>query len=133
MRLPLATKRQVWELLGYRPSSEQAAAHDSDAPHVLIIGGEGGGKSTCGSMEALPHALLMPYTVDRFGPRSRPLPDAIYRDRLYWLVGPEFDDCRPEFSFLVDAIQDLLLCHDPPRLVKRLARRDAVVRVYALN
>lgn len=109
-RLPLKAKQQLWNQLDYYPSDEQAQTHASSDPHVLIVGGEGGGKSFCGAMEVLPHALLMPYPVTHGGlPRGRSsnLPAPIYRDRLGWLVGPEFEDCRPEFGYLVDQLEVL--------------------------
>ena len=122
-RLPLDAKDVLWEQVNYRPSEEQQHAHRSKSQHVLIIGGEGGGKSTSGSMELLPHALLMPYEVTRGGPRNMKLPQHVYRDRLYWLVGPEFEDCRPEFTYIVDALE-ILQSQLGDKLIQKLTFPD---------
>jgi hypothetical protein len=100
-RLPLASKQQFWELAEYRPSPEQLKAHESPATHVVIIGGEGGGKSYSGSLELAPHGMLPPYEAVSRRRAAR------LRNRLYWLVGPDYEACRPEFIALAELYEDL--------------------------
>ncbi len=100
-RLPLAEKAGLWEKVGYVPSPDQQKAHISQTQHVIVIGGERGGKSFSAALEGLPHGLLLPFKAGMRRGRE------IYRPRLYWLVGPEFDDCRPEFKFLYEAYMEL--------------------------
>lgn len=83
---PLAAQRAIrdflWHRVGYKPSPAQLAAHDSPARVRLIAGGERAGKSHSAAMEL-------------FG--------RILQGRLYWIVGPEYDLCRPEFDYVLDA------------------------------
>ena len=100
-RLPTEYKKQFWDKAEYSPSVEQLKAHDSTAAHVIIIGGEGGGKSFAGAMELAPHGLLPPFENTQ-GRRA-----ARIRNRLYWLVGPDYEACRPEFIMLAEIYEDL--------------------------
>ena len=52
----------------------------------LIAGGERAGKSRSAAMEL----------VGRF-----------LEGQLYWLVGPDYDLCRPEFAYLIEALESL--------------------------
>ena len=72
----------LWARVGYNPTPAQRAAHDSPARIRLIAGGERAGKSRSGAMELFGRLL---------------------EGRLYWLVGPEYDLCRPEFEYVLDA------------------------------
>ena len=77
---------QLWARVGYAPYAEQRAAHDSKARIRLIAGGERAGKSRSAAMEL----------VGRF-----------LEGQLYWLVGPDYDLCRPEFAYLIEALESL--------------------------
>lgn len=72
----------LWAQVGYRPTPAQLAAHNSEARIRLIAGGERAGKSHSAAMELFGRLL---------------------EGRLYWLVGPEYDLCRPEFEYILDA------------------------------
>lgn len=72
----------LWARVGYDPTPAQRAAHDSPARIRLIAGGERAGKSRSGAMELFGRLL---------------------EGQLYWLVGPEYDLCRPEFEYVLDA------------------------------
>ena len=76
-----AIRDALWQRVGYKPSPAQLAAHDSPARIRLIAGGERAGKSHSAAMEL-------------FG--------RILQGRLYWIVGPEYDLCRPEFDYVLD-------------------------------
>ena len=77
---------RLWARVGYEPYAEQQEAHDSAARIRLIAGGERAGKSQSAAMEL----------VGRF-----------LEGKLYWLVGPDYDLCRPEFTYLVEALGSL--------------------------
>ena len=77
---------QLWARVGYEPYAQQLRAHDCAARIRLIAGGERAGKSRSAAMEL----------VGRF-----------LQGRLFWLVGPDYDLCRPEFSYLVEALGSL--------------------------
>ncbi len=79
-------REQLWARVGYAPFAEQRAAHDSKARIRLIAGGERAGKSRSAAMEL----------VGRF-----------LEGQLYWLVGPDYDLCRPEFAYLIEALESL--------------------------
>ena len=96
-RLPYDEKAAVWDLIGYKPTGDNILqAHISQAPHMIGLGGEGGGKSYAGAMELLPHTLLPPFLRD-----GKPI------TRLYWIVAPEYELARPEFEYLLDALNSI--------------------------
>ena len=75
-------REALWRRVGYAPSAEQRQAHDSPARLRLIAGGERAGKSRSAAMELFGRCL---------------------EGRLYWLVGPDYELCRPEFRYLAEA------------------------------
>jgi len=75
----------IWEALGYRPSKEQEVAHRDGARLKLIAGGERAGKSYCSAMELVARCDVA--------------------EGLYWIVGPTYELCRPEFSYVVEALR----------------------------
>ena len=77
-----AARDALWACAGYDPSPAQRAAHDCPARIRLIAGGERAGKSRSAAMELFGRLL---------------------EGRLYWLVGPDYDLCRPEFEYILDA------------------------------
>ena len=77
-----AMRDLLWAKVGYRPTAAQLAAHDSEARIRLVAGGERAGKSRSAAMELFGRVL---------------------EGHLYWLVGPEYDLCRPEFEYILDA------------------------------
>ena len=85
-------KLKVWGRVGYEPTEEQGAIHRCRARHMLIAGGERAGKSYCVAKEVL---ARVPYC------------------ELVWLVGPDYEQARPEFEYLLEdlvtlgAIRDL--------------------------
>ena len=86
MQLPREVRDHLWARVGYRPYAEQLAAHDSEARIRLIAGGERAGKSRSAAME---------------------LAGRFLEGQLYWLVGPDYDLCRPEFAYLIEALEAL--------------------------
>lgn len=114
-RLKLEQRQKVWSYLDYKPSPEQLSAHETDSMHILVVGGIGAGKSAATAMELLPHTLKTRFMSK--GLRKQ------YVDPLYWLVGPEYEDCRPEFVFLWDALQELELRLEQ-KLIKKVSFPD---------
>ena len=79
---PTWTERlTLWNAAGYRPSREQLEAHLHPAKYKQIAGGERGGKSYSAAMELIARHHL---------------------GTLFWLVGPDYRLCRPEFRYLAD-------------------------------
>ncbi len=81
-----AARDLLWARVGYDPTPAQRAAHDCPARIRLIAGGERAGKSRSGAMELFGRLL---------------------EGQLYWLVGPEYDLCRPEFEYVLDACRQI--------------------------
>ena len=79
-------KAHIFESLGYSPSPIQAEAHFSSARIKLVAGGERGGKSLWAAME-----LVGDWA----------------NGQLYWLVGADYEQCRPEFSYIMDNLGKL--------------------------
>ena len=86
VQLPREVRDHLWARVGYRPYAEQLAAHNSEARIRLIAGGERAGKSRSAAME---------------------LAGRFLEGQLYWLVGPDYDLCRPEFAYLIEALEAL--------------------------
>ena len=82
MNAPRAAREALWSRVGYRPTPAQLAAHDSEARIRLVAGGERAGKSRSAAMELFGRQL---------------------EGRLYWVVGPSYDLCRPEFEYILEA------------------------------
>ena len=91
----------LWERVGYKPSPAQRAAHDCPARIRLIAGGERAGKSHSAAMELFGHLL---------------------QGRLYWIVGPEYDLCRPEFEYVLAACRRIDAVATVPRTGHRPRR-----------
>jgi len=74
-------KELIFSKIGYIPTPDQEAIHRDDHRIKEIAGGERGGKSTTASKELISQHWL---------------------GDLYWLVGADYDLCRPEFAYLLD-------------------------------
>lgn len=86
-RLRLEVKERVWALRGYTPLPDQHTIHTDKHRIKCIGGGWRGGKSLTSAEEAAPWLLL-------------DLPDAVY-----WIVGPDYLQARPEFKYLVEGYE----------------------------
>ncbi len=86
-RSPLASKQLVWDAVGYTPTAAALAAHACDARFILVAGGARGSKSLSAAFEGLPHACL---------PKQ-----------LGWLVGPDYEQARPEFNYILNGLVKL--------------------------
>ena len=84
--------KHIFDQIGYTPTLAQEPIHTSDARIKLVAGGERGGKSKTGSVEAV-------------------LACANPKTELIWLVGPDYDGAMEEFRYISDDMQKLrLLC-----------------------
>lgn len=77
----------VWLSCGYRPTADQDAFHKHLGRLKLVAGGVRAGKSNCTAMDfagecAVPNGLI-------------------------WIVGPDYDQCKPEFMYLYNAFKAL--------------------------
>ena len=87
MKLPTwAQKEIIWEAVGYRPNGEQAAFHRSAARRVLVAGGERAGKSFSVGKELL---ARLPF------------------GKLFWILGPDYEQARAEFQYLLEDLSAL--------------------------
>lgn len=85
----MTTKLQrkfIFDKIGYTPSVEQWAVHDSAARVRLVAGGERGGKSFSSAMDL----------VSRF-----------YEGSLYWLVAADYERTRAEYDYICWALDKL--------------------------
>lgn len=83
-RLPLASRTELWNAVGYTPSAEQLMAHTDPHRLKLVSGGERAGKSFWTAHE------LATWLV------------TAGKDDLFWLVGPSYELARPEFQHLLE-------------------------------
>lgn len=85
MTWPSLRSKRVWfDEVGYTPTDTQLAVHGSEARHLLIGGGERGGKSACTALEA-------------FG--------CFPKWELLYIVGETYENCTPEFAYLADSFR----------------------------
>lgn len=82
---------KLFEIVGYQPSDEQMAFHRDRHLVRQVIGGERAGKSYSSAMEGISRA---PFTVDG-------------KPGKYWIVGPDYNQARPEFQYILDAYREL--------------------------
>jgi len=89
--LPEEARRAIWSVTEYEPSPEQLAAHLDEVRVKMVAGGERAGKSRMTAEE------LVCWIVAQaaFGPA------------LFWIVGPDYKQARPEFIHLVTALEKL--------------------------
>jgi hypothetical protein len=85
---PEAERRVLWEVTGYDPSDEQRIAHLAPNRIKLVAGGERGGKSrwTAAEITAWVAELC---------------------DGLIWIVGPDYEQARAEFRYVLDDLSEL--------------------------
>lgn len=74
-------KLAVWEKVGYQPNEIQQTFHRCGSRRRLVAGGERAGKSFSVAKEVL---ALLPFT------------------KLIWLLGPDYEQGRAEFQYLLD-------------------------------
>ena len=82
--LPIEAKRIAWRERGYTPNPAQEPIHASIARLLCIAGGWRAGKSLTSAEEAAPWLIVS-------GPGT-----------VFWIVGPDYDQARAEFKYLVD-------------------------------
>lgn len=96
---------QLWSATKYHPSAEQLVAHDDESRFKIIAGGIQAGKSYSAEKELLWH--IFQYATlnseDSGGGKRR------YNNNqgLWWLVGPTYEMCRPEFQYLMTDLMEL--------------------------
>ena len=83
MLLP-AEKALFFKSWNYAPNDLQRTIHDAPERIVLLAGGERAGKSFVGANDLAAEAAADP--------------------GLYWIVGPDYAQARPEFNYVVDAL-----------------------------
>ena len=76
-----------WAKAGYTPSAAQQVFHDSNSRLKLVAGGIRGGKSYSTAMDVIPDLLI--------------------RDGLIWIVGPDYEQCKPEWEYMHDVLDSL--------------------------
>ncbi|MGH2716475.1 MAG: hypothetical protein ACRDM7_21835 [Thermoleophilaceae bacterium] len=79
-------RRTVFRSVGYEPNQTQAQIHDDPSLLKLIAGGERAGKSRTGAEELVGNS---PFGL------------------LYWIVGPDYRQTRPEFEYARDDLLKL--------------------------
>lgn len=80
-------KKIIWDRLGYHPSKEQEAFHDSEERDRLVAGGIQGGKSYSAAME---------YVGTFYDGNG-----------LCWLVGNDYKATRAEYKYIWESFQRL--------------------------
>tara|TARA_R110000868_G_scaffold386549_1_gene654846 strand:- start:1099 stop:2493 length:1395 start_codon:yes stop_codon:yes gene_type:complete len=82
---------QLFAMLDYKPSVEQMAFHADRSRVRLAVGGERAGKSYLLAMDGLSRA---PWTRDM-------------KPGVFWIVGPDYLQARPEFTYILDGYRAL--------------------------
>ena len=82
----------VFDGIGYAPSEEQWKIHRSVASLRQVVGGERAGKSYAMSMDCAVR-ILYAIVVGGIG------------DGVYWIVGPDYNQPRQEFGYVVEALR----------------------------
>jgi hypothetical protein len=77
----------AWRVSNYTPSAAQKAFHDGETRLKLVAGGIRGGKSYSTAMDVLPDLLI--------------------QDGLVWIVGPDYEQCKPEWEYMHNALEKL--------------------------
>lgn len=99
MRLPSWTQKQtIWRAVGYEPNAAQSPFHKCRSRRVLVAGGERAGKSFSVAKEVL--------TRVPFG-------------SLFWILGPDYEQARAEFQYLLDDLSLLGAIANPHRNVSQ--------------
>ena len=81
-----AQQAYTWSKLGYQPLPLQQPFHLCRSRFRLLAGGEGSGKSRLGAME---------------------LASRMWWGDRFWVVGARYEDCRPEFDYILEAAHAL--------------------------
>ena len=87
-QLPPRAKQELWKILKYQPSILQQSFHNSLARLKLVAGGERAGKSRSSAMEMVSWIFQNPHG-------------------LFWIVGPDYDQCHAEFDYITEALEAL--------------------------
>ena len=85
---PEHERRILWEYTGYDPSGEQLVAHLAAYRIKLVAGGERAGKSRWTASEIICWVIEL-------------------SNGLIWIIGPDFEQARNEFRYLVDDLAAL--------------------------
>jgi hypothetical protein len=80
-------RKACWHVANYTPSAAQAAFHGDDSRLKLVAGGIRGGKSFSTAMDILPELLI--------------------ENALVWIVGPDYEQCKPEWEYMHVVLQKL--------------------------
>lgn len=88
--------KYIFDKLDHRPTPEQWKIHLCNSRTVLVCGGEQAGKSDSSAKYMLARA---------------------FEGNLYWLVGVDYEQTRPEFDYLCQAFTDL---HLRPKFTKQV-------------
>lgn len=103
--MSLNPRDELWGSLGYTPSKEQLEAHDYPGRYKIIAGGEQAGKSFSAGKEGLWRI------VEHQAMTTKPAPGGTRRytrkDGLWWIVGPTYEMCRPEYMYLAEDLMAL--------------------------
>lgn len=82
-------RKACWHVANYTPSTEQMGFHTLAVRLKLVAGGIRGGKSFATAMEILA--------------------DLLVEGCLVWIVGPDYEQCKPEFEYMLNVLQKLNL------------------------
>lgn len=86
-RYRLWLQAKIWEAAGYTPFEEHNQFHNARARFKLVAGGVGAGKSWSTAMELAKYVGIA--------------------NGVIWIIGPSYDLATPEFTYLLDVLDDL--------------------------
>lgn len=87
-RIPRLCREVLWKATDYTPSAEQLAAHLDTHRVRMVAGGERGGKSRWTAAEIESWCFYLEHG-------------------LIWLVGPDYEQTRQEFRYVIDSLDKM--------------------------
>lgn len=100
------SKKKLWQKLIYTPNKAQAQIHASRARMQVTAAGRRTGKSTAGGMELVPEAYKTYLQKDLLWEQQK--------QRIFWIVGPQYTDAEKEFRAFYNACRRLDMPFDKP-------------------
>lgn len=102
-----AQTRDLFKVLGFKPTEGQTEFLACKKPFVLVLGGFQSGKSVGLSAKFIDSWQDDCKYWNKMMPESRRYGDGIHEPLIYWLVGETYDQTEKEFYYIIDHLRSL--------------------------